>query len=86
MDATIANTFIMHLRIRKIHRTTYNRSLSDEEIIATFDPSVEGTIMDLAPEHYEKGVPSYLIFTKSYMQCPALFEGIKALSITLKDK
>lgn len=62
-------------------------SISDEEIIATFGPSEEGTIMALAPEFYEKGVEAYLEHYERYLEmCPAPFEGIVDILKLLKEK
>ncbi len=88
LDGTLANTLPLCISgFRKSIEPLINRSLSDEEIIATFGPSEEGTIMTLAPEHYEKGISSYLKFYKElHAMCPAPFDGIEDLLITLKDK
>lgn len=88
LDGTLANTLPLCIAaFRRSIEPLIDRSLSDEEIIATFGPSEEGTIMALAPEHYEKGVSSYLKFYKQlHTLCPTPFEGIEDLLIDLKDK
>jgi phosphoglycolate phosphatase-like HAD superfamily hydrolase len=64
-----------------------DRSISDAEIIATFGPSEEGTIMALAPDHYDKGVSDYLYYYKNlHEMCPYPFEGMKELLQSLKNK
>lgn len=88
LDGTLANTLPLCIAaFRRSIEPLIDRSLSDDEIIATFGPSEEGTIMALAPEHYEKGVISYLEFYKElHAMCPTPFEGIEDLLITLKDR
>ncbi|HXS57064.1 MAG TPA: HAD hydrolase-like protein, partial [Hanamia sp.] len=61
LDGTLANTLPLCIRaFRKSIEPLINRSVSDAEIVATFGPSEEGTIMALAPDHYKKGVTDYL--------------------------
>jgi phosphoglycolate phosphatase-like HAD superfamily hydrolase len=63
------------------------RALSDEEIIATFGPSEEGTIQTLIPDHYEQGIVNYLQFYESLHDiCPDPFPGIAALLNQIKAK
>ena len=88
LDGTLANTLPLCIQaFRQSVEPLINRSLSDAEIIATFGPSEEGTIMALAPDFYDKGVADYLQFYKSLHQmCPVPFDGIKVLLQTLKNK
>lgn len=88
LDGTLANTLPLCIAaFRKSVEPLINRSVSDEEIIATFGPSEEGTIMALAPDHYEKGISDYLNFYKAlHEMCPVPFEGIEELLTTLKNK
>ena len=88
LDGTLANTLPLCIQAaRESVEPLINRSLSDEEIIATFGPSEEGTIMALAPDHYDKGVTDYLHFYNAlHEMCPAPFHGIKDLLILLKNK
>jgi phosphoglycolate phosphatase-like HAD superfamily hydrolase/dienelactone hydrolase len=81
LDGTIGNTIPLCLKaFRKSMEPLLQRSISDEEIIATFGPSEEGTIMALAPNHYDKGLSDYLHFYEAFHEmCPAPFEGIKEL-------
>ena len=61
LDGTIANTLPLCIEaFRKSIEPLANRALSDEEIIATFGPSEEGTIMALAPLHYDAGIKGCL--------------------------
>ena len=88
LDGTLANTLPLCIQaFRQSVEPLINRSVSDEEIIATFGPSEEGTIMTLAPDQYDKGVAGYLHFYESlHEMCPAPFDGIKDLLTVLKDK
>src|SRR4051812_11530405 len=88
LDGTLANTLPLCIQaFRQSIEPLINRTVSDEEIIATFGPSEEGTIMALAPDHFDKGVTNYLHYYQSlHHQCPVPFEGIKELLILLKNK
>ncbi|RNL51688.1 HAD family hydrolase [Pedobacter jejuensis] len=88
LDGTLANTLPLCITaFRKSIEPLINRSLSDEEIISTFGPSEEGTIMALAPMRYEEGVSNYLKFYKKlHAMCPVTFDGIEGLLVTLKEK
>jgi len=85
LDGTLANTLPLCIRaFRQAVEPLINRPVSDEEIIATFGPSEEGTIMALVPDHYEKGVTDYLQFYKAFHNmCAEPFEGITALLTSL---
>lgn len=88
LDGTIADTLPLCIKaFRQSVEPLINRSVSDAEIIATFGPSEEGTIMALAPNHYDKGVADYLHYYESlHTMCPVPFEGMKELLQTLKEK
>lgn len=88
LDGTIANTLPLCIQaFRQSIEPLINRSISDAEIIATFGPSEEGTIMALAPDNYDKGVADYLQYYKQlHNMCPAPFEGMKDILQTLKNK
>ena len=88
LDGTLANTLPLCISaFRKSIEPLINRDLSDQEIIATFGPSEEGTIMALAAEHYEKGIADYLYYYKSlHAMCPNVFEGISDLLLGLKNR
>lgn len=88
LDGTLANTLPLCIEAsRQSIEPLINRPVSDEDIMATFGPSEEGTIMALAPDHYDKGVSD---FFKNYEQlhdmCPIPFEGMTQLLQTLKDR
>jgi HAD superfamily hydrolase (TIGR01549 family) len=88
LDGTLGNTLPLCVSaFRKSIEALINKTLSDEEIIATFGPSEEGTIMALVPEHYDKGISSYLAFYEQlHFMCPVPFKGIEDLLIALKNK
>lgn len=88
LDGTLANTLPLCIQaFRQTIEPLINRSISNTEIIATFGPSEEGTIMALAPNHYDKGVSNYLHFYENlHEMCPVPFEGIKELLEILKSK
>lgn len=88
LDGTLANT--LHVSIASFKMSLeplLGRSISSNEIIDTFGPTEEGTIMSLAPEHYEKGISDYLLnYEKLHHICPRVFEGIIELLDYLKNR
>ena len=88
LDGTLANTLPLCVEaFRRSVEPLAQRTVSDEEIIATFGPSEEGTIMALIPEHYDKGVADYLKFYESmHYLCNEPFKGIVELLGDLRNK
>jgi phosphoglycolate phosphatase-like HAD superfamily hydrolase len=88
LDGTLANTLPLCIAaFRKSVEPLAGRALSDEEIIATFGPSEEGTIRLLLPDHYEQGITSYLHYYASlHGMCPEPFPGIPELLNLLQEK
>src|SRR4249920_2534165 len=88
LDGTLANRLPLCIKaFRNSIEPLINRVVPDEEIIATFGPSEEGTIMMLVREHYEKGLAAYLHHYKIlHSMCPHPFDGIKELLIYLQGK
>jgi phosphoglycolate phosphatase/pyrophosphatase PpaX len=88
LDGTLADTLpLCILAFRKAIEPLINRSLSDQEIIATFGPSEEGTIMALASGHFDLGLESYLNhYRQLHSMCPEPFEGIPPILDNLKSK
>lgn len=88
LDGTIANTLPLCIAaFREAIEPCINRSVSDEEIIATFGPSEEGTIMALAPDFFDKGVTDYISrYTALHNMCPAPFDGMIDILENLKQK
>ncbi|WP_183567641.1 HAD family hydrolase [Mucilaginibacter sp. SP1R1] len=88
LDGTLANTLPLCIRsFRESVQPLINRQISDGDIMATFGPSEEGTIMALAPDHYQMGISHYLRYYKAFHEmCPAPFDGIPELLMLLQDK
>jgi len=88
LDGTLGNTVPLCVEaFKKSIEPLINRTVSDAEIIATFGPSEEGTIMALVPDFYEKGISSYLYFYESlHDRCPEPFDGVVNLLHFLKDR
>lgn len=88
LDGTLADTLPLCIKaFRQSVEPLINRPVSDAEIIATFGPSEEGTIMALAPDYYDKGVADYLhYYERLHDMCPVPFEGMQELLQTLKDR
>lgn len=88
LDGTLANTLPLCIQaFRQSVEPLIGRSISDADIIATFGPSEEGTIMVLAPNHYDKGVSDYLhYYEQLHDMCPVPFDGMKEILETLKNR
>ena len=88
LDGTLANTLPLCIEaFRKSVQPLAGRNISDEEIIATFGPSEEGTIMTLVPDHYEKGIAGYLHhYEAMHHICSDAFAGILPLLDNLKKQ
>ncbi len=88
LDGTIGDTLPLCIKaFKKSIEPLIGRSISDEEIIATFGPSEEGTIMALAPNNYEEGISRYLrYYEQLHEMCPTPFNGITNLLADLKDR
>lgn len=56
LDGTIGNTLPLCIKaFRSSIEPLINPKITDSEIIETFGPYEEGTLLALAPSHYEKG-------------------------------
>ena len=88
LDGTLGDTVPLCVEaFKKSIEPLINRTITDKDIIATFGPSEEGTIMALAPEFYEKGISSYLHFYEQlHEMCPKPFDGIVNLLNILKNR
>jgi phosphoglycolate phosphatase/pyrophosphatase PpaX len=88
LDGTLANTLPLCIQaFRQSIEPLTLTPLSDAEIIATFGPSEEGTIMTLVPEHYDKGIISYLSFYNDlHDMCPEPFPDVRGLLDLLRNK
>lgn len=88
IDGTLANTIPLIIQaFREAVEPLVHRPLSDDEIVATFGPSEEGSIRSIAPDDYKKGTVDFLrIYKDSHDMCPCPFDGITELLNTLKNK
>src|SRR5262245_19294764 len=88
LDGTLDDTLrLCILTFRQSVEPFIKRSISDAEIIATFGPSEEGTIMALAPTHYSKGVSDYLhCYEQLHEMCPLPFAGMTDVLQNLKNR
>jgi phosphoglycolate phosphatase-like HAD superfamily hydrolase len=88
LDGTLGNTLPLCIAaFREAIEPLANRTLSEEEIIATFGPTEEGTIHALIPEHYEEGVERYLkSYKRLHSSYPGMFEGIPAILKFIKQQ
>jgi phosphoglycolate phosphatase/pyrophosphatase PpaX len=88
LDGTLGNTIPLCVEaFRKSIEPLIGRTIADEEIIATFGPSEEGTIQSLAPDNYEEGIAGYLSFYEQlHEMCPKPFDGIVVLLEFLQNR
>ncbi len=88
LDGTIGDTMpLIHRSFRDAIEPYANRSVSDEEIVATFGRSEEGTIKMLVPEHYDESFAAYIrSYTKNHNQYSKPFDGITELLHELKGR
>ncbi|MCC8019468.1 MAG: HAD family hydrolase [Rikenellaceae bacterium] len=87
LDGTIGNTLPLCIAaFREAIEPLAGKKLTDGEIIATFGPSEEGTIMQLIPEHYRQGVDDYIRhYERLHDMCPEPFEGMRQVIARLKS-
>ncbi|MCD8102073.1 MAG: HAD family hydrolase [Alistipes sp.] len=88
LDGTIGNTLPLCVAaFRQAVEPLAGKKLSDEEIVATFGPSEEGTIMQLIPGHYRQGVDDYIShYERLHDMCPEPFAGIRTIIERLKAR
>jgi HAD superfamily hydrolase (TIGR01549 family) len=88
LDGTLGDTLPLCIKaFRQAIEPLAARTLTDEEIIATFGPSEEGTIRLLIPDHYEEALTAYLQgYTAMHDLCPTPFPGIPELLNSLRKK
>ena len=88
LDGTLADTLPLCVQaFRQSIEPLTSTSLTDAEIIATFGPSEEGTIMALAPDHYDQAVTSFLqLYETMHDMCPDPFPDIRDLLDLLKAR
>ena len=87
LDGTLADTLPLCVAaFRKAVEPFSETILSDEDIIATFGPSEEGTIMKLIPGHYSEGIEGYIRhYRELHDMCPQPFEGMEEIIRGLKS-
>jgi phosphoglycolate phosphatase-like HAD superfamily hydrolase len=88
LDGTIADTLPLCIAaFKQSIEPLLGKKISEEEIIATFGPSEEGTIRKLIPLHEDAGVKAYLQhYEQLHYMCPFPFVGIKELLETLNSE
>lgn len=88
MDGTIGDTLpLIITAFREAVEPRANRRVSDDEILATFGPSEEGTIMALIPGHYDEGVKAYHeSYTKHHGAYARPFDGLAEIFDYIKSK
>ncbi len=88
LDGTLANTIPLCIEaLRQAVEPLVKRPLSDEEIMATFGPTEEGSVRSLAPADYKKGTADFLHYYKTlHGMCNQPFEGMNDLLSTLQNK
>ena len=88
LDGTIGSTLPLCIAaFRESIEPLAARSLTDEEIVATFGPSEEGTIAVLLPEKQAEGLTQYLLrYEELHCRWPSPFEGIPQILTYLKEK
>ncbi|PWG78337.1 HAD family hydrolase [Pararcticibacter amylolyticus] len=88
LDGTVGDTLPLCISaFKKSIEPLLKQSLTDEQIIATFGPSEEGTIRQLVPDHHEEGTKQYLVhYEHLHSMCPAVFPGIQEILEELTRK
>jgi phosphoglycolate phosphatase-like HAD superfamily hydrolase len=88
LDGTIGNTLPLCIAaFREAIQPLAGRHLDDDEIIATFGPSEEGTIAKLLPEKGTEGLKRYIeMYEILHSGWPKPFEGILEILNYLKAK
>ncbi|MDR3197526.1 MAG: HAD family hydrolase [Planctomycetaceae bacterium] len=89
MDGTIADTLPLCVEaFRRVVEPFLKRPVTDQEILAAFGPSEEGTMKKLIPDHADEGVKYFLeqyrLLHRS--MCPQPFDGIRELFNELKTR
>jgi phosphoglycolate phosphatase/pyrophosphatase PpaX len=88
LDGTICDTLPLCIAaFKKAIEPRAGKRLSDQEIVATFGPTEEGTIMALVPQFYEQSLKDYLkYYEELHGMCPKPFDGIEDILCYLKGK
>jgi phosphoglycolate phosphatase-like HAD superfamily hydrolase len=88
LDGTIGNTLPLCIAaFREAIEPLAARQLTDEEIIATFGPSEEGTIASLLPEKQAEGLNQYLLrYGELHGRWPDPFDGVMEILSYLRAR
>lgn len=88
LDGTIGDTLPLCISAFKQAIQPYSeKPLSDQDIIDTFGPSEEGTVLALAPDNYNDAISKYLsLYKDTHNMCPTPFPGILELLEIIKNK
>ncbi len=88
LDGTLGHTLPLCMAaFREALEPLMGRHLSDEDIVAAFGPSEEGTIAMLLPENADEGLNRYLeVYERLHLDWPEPFDGIRDILSYLKDR
>ena len=88
LDGTIGDTLPLCIAaFRAAIEPLSGKKLKDADIIATFGPSEEGTIMAFIPDQYDRGVEAYIDnYRKLHDMCPEPFPGMRETLDFLKGR
>jgi phosphoglycolate phosphatase-like HAD superfamily hydrolase len=86
LDGTIGNTLPLCIAaFREALEPLVQRHLTDEDIIAAFGPSEEGTIAMLLPDNPTEGLDRYLeVYARLHPRWPEPFDGMREILSYLK--
>ncbi len=86
-DGTLCDSIPLCIRaFRAAIEPLAGRAVSDQEIIATFGPSEEGTIQALIPAYLEEGTAAYLRCYEAFHEDCRVFPGMRELLANLREK
>ncbi len=85
-DGTVGDTLPICIEgFRRTLETVAERPFSDEEIIAAFGPSEEGSFMRLLPDRFEEGLAAYLKhYRELHESRPEPFPGVREVLSLLR--
>ncbi len=89
LDGTVGDTLPLCIAaFRQAIEPYAGKTLADNEIIATFGPSEEGTVRALVPpEHYERALDDYIrLYRQLHGMCPQPFDGIRDILRMLRQR
>jgi len=88
MDGTLGDTLALILRcFKETIEPILGRTVSDDELMATFGPSEEATINALIPEHFDEGMSTYhRLYQMYHSEYPKPFDGIPEILRYIKEK